>query len=314
VAARLPRLRRRSLSVADHTGPITLSQSRIFILPTRSGLLFGVTALVMLFGCVNYNLGLGYLLTFLMGGLALVSMLHTFRNLVGLQLTAARPQPVFVGEVALFPFLLGSAGLTVRRSIGLASAEQRPNFVDIANAQATVVVGTPALHRGWLRLGDVRVFTTFPLGLFRAWSNLESDVQCLIYPRPEREFSPLPAPRAGDSKGIQNERGQDDFAGLRQYQYGDSLRHVAWKTAARTDTMMTKQFCGLAGGELWLDWDALPAGLHQEARLSRLTRWVLEAASAGHAYGLQLPSVVIPIGSGAAHRLRCLAALALFGE
>ncbi len=310
---RLPELRSRR--AVREAGPVTLTQGRIYILPTRAGLLFGATALVMLLGCINYTLGLGYVLTFLMSGLAVVSILHTFRNLVRLQLTAGRPEPVFAGDMALFPVLLCDPGTAVRRSIGLAAADRQATFVDVGIGQTTTVhIRIPAEHRGRLRLGRLRVFTTFPLGLFQAWSNLEPDAHCLIYPRPEPGYIPLPPPTAGDSNGLEMGQGQDDFAGLRPYQPGDSLRHVAWKAAARSDPLMTKQFAGLAAGELWLDWDAIPSEFGLEARLSRLTRWVLEAARAGHAYGLRLPSTLIAAGSGPAHEQRCLTALALFQQ
>jgi uncharacterized protein (DUF58 family) len=222
---------------------------------------------------------------------------------------------VFAGDRALFPVLLGDPGTVVRHSIGLAAAEQEASFVDVGVGQTTAVeIRVPAERRGRLPLGRLRVFTTFPLGLFQAWSNLELETHCVVYPRPESGYIPLPASRAGDSNALETGQGQDDFAGLRQYHHGDSLRHVAWKAAARAEPLMTKQFTGLAAGELWLDWDAMPTDLRVEARLSRLTRWALEAARAGHSYGLRLPSIVIPVGSGPAHQTRCLTALALFQQ
>ena len=311
--SRLPGLRSRL--ERPESGPVTLSQNRIYVLPTRAGVLFGATALVMLLGCINYNLGLGYVLTFLMSALAVVSMLHTFRNLVRLQLSSGRPEPVFAGNHALFPVLLNGPGTVVRRSVGLAAADQEASFVDVGVGQTTTLeIRIPAERRGRLRLGHLRVFTTFPLGLFQAWSNLQLDMQCLVYPRPEPGHVPLPAPRAGDANGLQTGRGQDDFSGLRPYQRGDSLRHVAWKAAAHGEPLMTKQFTGLAAGELWLEWDAMPTDFGLEARLSRLTRWVLEAGHSGHSYGLRLPSITVAIGSGPAHQVRCLTALALFQQ
>jgi len=85
---------------------------------------------------------------------------------------------------------------------------------------------------------------------------------------------------------------------------------VAWKAVARSDTMLTKQFSGAAGAELWLDWSALSA-LEPERRLSRLAGWVLAAERAGARYGLRLPGLEIAPGSGDAHRVACLQALAL---
>ena len=292
---------------------MTLTQSRIYILPTPGGVLFGVTALLMLFGCINYNLGLGYVLTFLMSGVGIVSILHTFRNLARLQLKPGRPDPVFAGGEALFPVLVANPDAMTRRSIGLTGTGREPVFVDVGPGQTTTVhIGVPAARRGRLRLEGLRALTTFPLGLFYAWSNVDLDMHCLVYPRPEPGRVALPEPHAGHSEGLESGQGQNDFAGLRKYQAGDSLRHVAWKALARGQPVMTKQFSGLAAGELWLEWDDLPASLRPEARLSRLTRWVLEAARAGYPYGLRLPSLVIPPGAGLAHDQQCLTALALF--
>jgi uncharacterized protein (DUF58 family) len=310
-ALRFRRLERRSRRSAQ--GPVTLTQSRIYIVPTRAGVLFGCTGLVMLFGCINYNLGLGYLLTFLMSGVGIVSILHTFRNLVRLQFKPGRPDPVFAGGEALFPVLVANPDAIARRSIGMLGAGQAPVFVDVSPGQTTTVhISMPAARRGRLRLEGLRALTTFPLGLFHAWSNMDLDMHCLVYPRPEPGRVSLPGPRAGNSDGLETGQGQDDFAGLRKYQAGDSLRHVAWKALARGQPVMTKQFFGLAAGELWLEWDDLPVSLGREARLSRLTRWVLEATRAGYPYGLRLPSVVIPPGAGPAHDQQCLTALALF--
>ena len=292
-----------------------LTQRRIYILPTRAGVLFAGTLMLMLLGCINYNLGLGFLLTFLVSGVGIVSMLHTFRNLAQLHIRAGRPAPVFAGDDALFPILLQGEGGLERYAVGLHTLEQSPVFVDVPAAQtACAQLRSPAKQRGRLPLGRVRVVTTFPLGLFRAWSNLDLDAHCLVYPKPEAGRVPLPLPRAGDSEGLQTGQGQDDFHGLRKYHAGDSLRHVAWKAVARGQPLMTKQFAGLAAGELWLDWGELPPELRTEARLSRLARWVLEAGRAGQVFGLRLPGCSIEPGCGPTHEEQCLAALALFGK
>jgi uncharacterized protein (DUF58 family) len=170
----------------------------------------------------------------------------------------------------------------------------------------------PALRRGWLPLGRVMLETRFPLGLFRAWSYVEPDARCLVYPRPER--APLP-PHSGESASgaLRSQTlGNDDFSGLRGYQRSDSPRHVAWKQVARTGDMLTKQFTGEAAAELWLDWRLLPADLALEQRLSRLAGWVLAAEREGHQYGLRLPGVEIAPARGDAQRTACLQALALY--
>jgi len=304
---------RSSASRDANTGFVTLTQRRIYILPTRAGLLFGSTLLVMLLGCVNYNLSLGYLFTFLLAAAGVVSMLHTFRNLARMQIAPGRAQPVFAGDEAVFIILLTNVTRLTRFSIGLQRTGAHTVYVD-ASPQATVLaeVRVPTQTRGRLALGRLRVFTTFPLGLFYAWSNVQLDADCVVYPKPESGNVPLPAPTLGAHAGVQSGTGQDDFAGLRKYHAGDSLRHVAWKAVARGQNVLTKQFSGLAEGELWLEWRHLPPEFGRESRLSRLARWVTDASHAGQVFGLRLPAMQIAPATGSAHEEQCLTALALF--
>jgi uncharacterized protein (DUF58 family) len=75
----------------------------------------------------------------------------------------------------------------------------------------------------------------------------------------------------------------------------------------------TKLFSGASGTQMWLDYSALPDSLGVERRLSRMTRWVLDATQAGLRYGLRLPGREIDFGAGEAQQAQCLEALATFG-
>lgn len=294
-------------------GPITLDRQRIFILPTRHCLVFAVVLLLMLLGSINYTLSLGFVLTFLLGGMALVAILHTYRNLDQLTVSAGKTMPVFAGQQASFSLCLTSSGATERFAIGVMLEKQQPQFVNVpAGETVTATLTLPAPQRGILRPGRFTLFTRFPLGLFRAWSKLDLDLACIVYPQPDSAKLPQLAGIQGrGSKAIAAE-GSDDFRGMRPYHTGDSLRHVAWKAMAQGRGMLTKQFSGQALPELWLDWDDL-AGMDTEARLSRLCRWVLDAQNAGLSYGLRIPGSSIAPGNGEAHQRNCLERLALFG-
>ncbi|MDP3483547.1 MAG: DUF58 domain-containing protein [Sulfuricella sp.] len=294
-------------------GPITLDRQRIFILPTRHGLMFAVLLLLMLVGSINYTLSLGFVLTFLLGGMALVAILHTYRNLAQLTVSAGKTMPVFAGQQASFTLCLNSSSTTERFAIGAMLEKQHPQFVDIAAGETvTTALALHAPRRGILRPRRFTLFTQFPLGLFRAWSVLDLDMACIVYPQPDSARLPqLAGVQGRGGKAIATE-GSDDFRGMRPYHPGDSLRHVAWKAMAQGRGMLTKQFSGQALPELWLDWDDL-AGMAIEARLSRLCRWVLDAQNAGLNYGLRIPGTTLAPGNGEAHQRTCLEALALFG-
>lgn len=295
-------------------GSIVLVQRRVFILPTRQGLLFAGVILLMLIGSLNYDLSLGFVLTFLLGATGIQSMLHTFRNLANLHISPGRVDPVFAGEDARFRIRITNHARVHRYSLGITRDREVANYVDVPpGSETTAVVAIPALRRGWLRPGRLTLFTLFPVGLFRAWSYADLDMNCLVYPAPATPGLPLPPPRGGGGNGGAQGHGHDEFSGLRQYRPGDSPRHVAWKAVARGTTMLTKQFSGLVDAELRLDWDILPAAMDVEQRIAHLTRWVLEADQGGMAYGMRLPAANIPVGAGPAHRAECLRRLALHG-
>ena len=87
---------------------LELNQRRIFILPSAAGVTFAVTLLVMLLAAINYQNSMAYALTFLLGALFVVAILHTYRNLAGLQLSASNNSAVFSGEQAAFTVQLHS--------------------------------------------------------------------------------------------------------------------------------------------------------------------------------------------------------------
>ena len=295
-------------------GTVFLVQKRVYILPTRPGVAFAMALLVMLIGSINYNLSLGYILTFLLGSMALVAILHTFRNLVHLRFTPGRVEPVFAGETAWFELYVENRSGYERCSISI-SHEDKATRCDIpAERGTTVSVPVAAPKRGWLMPGRITVDTRFPVGLLRAWSYIRPDVNCLVYPKPDDGLLPLPDPSGGAGEKRSAGGGSDDFAGLRPYQASDSPRHIDWKAVARGQAVQTKVFSGRAAAELWLDWNQLPANMELEARLSRLTRWVLAADQDGLRYGLRLPGATHAPGTGEAHRLACLRELALYAS
>jgi len=294
------------------TGTIFLAQRRVYILPTRHGLTFALALVLMLIGSINYNLSLGYVLTFLLAGMGIVSILHTFRNLAHLYVSAGRVEPVFAGDTARFELHLENRRDVPRHSIALVCGKGSALCEVPAHRTETTTVPVKAARRGWLQLPRVTLDTRYPMGLFRAWSYVRPDMRAIVYPKPDDALLPLPraVPDMGDAMNAGT--GTDDFFGLRLYQSGDSPRHIAWKAVARGETLLTKVFTGRASMEMWFDWKDLPPGLDTEARLSRLARWVLLAHASGLRYGVKLPGVELPLGSSDAHEQACLRELALY--
>lgn len=291
---------------------IDLGRRRIFILPTRNGMLFSVVLLFMLMGAIHYSNSLAFLLAFLLTGLSGVAMWQTHRNLLGLRITKGTPRPVFAGNMAKLPLVLHNPGRSPRIALALQWQDAPITVLDIeskTDARAELLV--PARHRGWLKPGRFRLYTRFPLGLFQAWTWMEFDWAVLSYPKPLTCALPGNSLTAGDITCSENQQGNDDFMGLRDYRPGDSSRHIAWKALAHNEQPLTKQFSSGRQEELWLDWGLLPDA-DAEHRLSMLCHQVIETHLLGRNYGLRLPKIEVAPGHGEAHKNHCLKVLALY--
>lgn len=309
--------------------PHTLDRRRVYIFPTRHGLMLGAMMMVILLGSINYDNALGYLLSFLLFGVFLIGTLHTYSNLAGLSYIGTEAPPVFAGTVARFKMAFDNRGKPPRYSLRLAhwprlkrrwrwkrrrekvSAAMIPSMSAYDITQATIEIAAP--RRGWLDLQRVRVSSVFPLGILRAWAYFENHHACLVYPNPQGRLPlPLHGPSAQTAE-VGNSQGNEDFAGFRPYLPGDPVRAIAWKALARQEAVLVKRFTSGGSQRVWLRWADCASLNDAEARLSQLTKWVLEADRLGVPYGLELPLVQLEPGLGAPHRHNCLRSLALYG-
>jgi uncharacterized protein (DUF58 family) len=297
----------------------TLDQRNIYILPTRGGWAFGLTLLVMLLASINYQLNLGYVLTFLLAGSGLVSIHLTHGTLRGLTLRLRPPNAVFAGEAAPLEVVMSNTG-AARHGIGLRFQEQRMDqrgaWCDVpALGQASANLSIVPAARGWHAVPTLVVETRFPFGLFRAWTHWRPASAVLAYPAPEQPSPPLPPAQSAPGGAAQPRRGQGgELDGVRAWRRSDGLRQVVWKKVARSGQLVSRDTAAENSRELWLDWQAMP-GVDRagpEARLSRLAAWAVAAERQGLSYGLRLPGLQIAPERGDAHLLRVLRELALW--
>lgn len=298
------------LPLCDST---TLTQRNVYILPTRPGFMLGATLLLLLLASINYQLNLGYLLTFLLAGSAVVGMHVCHATLRGMTMNLIAPEAQFAGANAVIGIHLQSQRRSIRYGIGLAlSGSGHWVWTDVpAQGSATVHIAFKPARRGLHRVPALTAETRFPLGTFRVWTVWRPAAQVLVYPAPEPCAPPLPPgePRAGGAAAAQ-QHASDEYDGVRAYRRGDPLKRVLWKKTAKADELVSRDTSQVQRFELWLD--PLHSGtVYPEQQLSRLCAWVLQAETAGLDYGLRLRGLEIKPGCGAAHKKRCLEALAL---
>ncbi len=293
-------------------GSVTLTRDRVYIVPTKVGLIFALLLLTLLIGSINYEKSLGFVLTFLLAGLGNVLLLSTWRNIAGLELKSSDSLPVFVGQPALFNIQLVNHHLLERYSIAISHDGVEHDLVNCsANSKQMIHFNVQATKRGLLNAGKFRLYTEFPSGFFITWTWVDLSMKCLVYPAPDNDIE-LPVfdhSESGDSDLSGN--GQENFSHLRKYHQGDNISQISWKAAAKTDELFSKQFIGSKPQSHWINWNEIPAR-DTEQRLSIMAALIIHHEKNHQAYGIKLPHQEIQPHLGNSHYHQCLSALALY--
>jgi len=293
--------------------PLKIDRRRIYILPTRFGIALALLLAAMLLAGLNYNSNLGLAFGFLMASLALVAMHHCHRNLQGLIVDVATEVDAFADGAARFNFVLHNDAAVDRCDIEICCGGHAPATHSVAaGGHRRAHVDVPVLARGITRHARFELRTRYPFGWFRAWTYVQSPLCVFIAPEPRGARS-VPSAAGHGNAGHAESRGDEEFAGLRAYEAGVPLKHMAWKVLARGGEPAVRSYSGAAAQPEWLEWSALE-GVDTEARLSQLCRWVLDGDRERRRYGLRIPGAEVGPGSGALHRTACLRALAGYGD
>jgi len=292
-------------------GTVTLTRDRVYILPTKAGLIFSLLLLTLLIGSINYEKNLGFILTFLLAGIGNILLLSTWRNLAGLQLKSDNATAVFSGEAASFSVQLINHQLLHRHAIIINHQGIDHDIVDCkANSSQHLTFKVITKKRGKLNAGRFRLYTEFPSGLFVAWTWIDLSMACTVYPTPEKNIN-LPEYEHSESGDKEHPgSGLENFSHLRKYHHGDKANRISWKAAAKNDELFTKVFIGSMPATYWINWYDIPAR-DIEHRLSIMTSLIINAEKNQQLYGLRLPEKQIEPDQGKKHYHQCLTALAL---
>lgn len=300
------------LRVSKSTQNIALLNARqIYILPTRWGLLYAVMLIALLIGSINYSLSLGFYVTFLLASLGNIAMLHTWRNLVHLQVAVLKANPVFAGDVTDVIFNISDTKNRPRYAITASFLENNHLTQNIsANDSQLFPVPLATSKRGLHTLPRLTLNTQFPLNLLHAWAVIENPFQVLVYPKPSDLIEPQALSFDSSTQGgSQLNKGDEDFNGHKNYQFGDSPSRIDWKASSRSIGLFTKLYSGTGSSALWLDWEATIG--EKEARISQLTRRVIDAQASQKIYGLKLPNIILQPSNTESHYHQALTALAM---
>ncbi|MFE5308847.1 DUF58 domain-containing protein [Isoptericola sp. NPDC056578] len=214
---------------------------------------FGVAVLVVCVGAWVAGLALGWLEVLVGAVLLTVTLvaaigfvLGRLRYEVSLTLTQSR---VTVGDPAV-------GRLDVRNS---AARPILPSVMELPVGRGTAAFPVPRLRgggsheeifriptrrRGVITVGPVKSVRADPIGLLRREVTWTDEQELFVHPQVKN----LAGSSTGYLRDLEGRVTTDitdsdvSFHALREYVAGDDLRHIHWKTTARTGTLMVRQF------------------------------------------------------------------------
>lgn len=290
-----------------------LDHRSLYILPSKAGFGFLILVAALWLLATNFENNLIFMLCFLLLALFVVSIHFTHGTLSGLCIKPVRAQSVFKGDAAAVELSISQVRARCREQISLRYAGGEPIMVTLEKAGDTfVTVLAPTTRRGYLEPGLLTIESVYPAGLMRVWTYIRFRFDAAIYPAPVSDQSRTSDRRGSGEGHYSGVSGSEDYVGLKTFEAGESLRHVAWKQYAREQGLWSKQYGDPVDSRVWVDWDDY-AGMDTEQRLSRMTWQVCECEAAGKVYGVRLPGTELLPNQGLAHRQSALRYLALYG-
>lgn len=295
----------------------TLNRHNIFIFPSLFGLLFFLLCICLFLLGTNYQNNLILSLCYFLLALLLINLFTSYRNFSRLKISLGKSQNVYAGDHIRCPLWLSrnpSSRIFAQGKLHFKFWQQDDEVAaEIDSRQNPIWLNLPAPRRGEIPLPRLTVACYYPLGLYRCWTHLLFNQSAIVYPKPVPCELNLDDSSDGTNadEGHSAALGQDDFDGLKSYQQGDPLYHVAWKQVAKGQGMISKAFSSSQASQGWLR--LLPCAADDlEHRLGQLCFQVNLLSQQQVAFGLDLGRVQIPPASGHKQQQACLTALARF--
>ena len=294
---------------------ITLTQKKIFILPSKISMGLMVMIFLLFLVGINFQNSLVYIVCFWLIALLVINIFYTYRNLSGLTIKVISAQPCFAGEKMVLELEISRPIKQRKSAIYFGWKNEDLVELNLQEEQSTrIKLSHSSDTRGRFTPPRIDIFTRFPTGLNTAWSYASMDIKSIVYPKPIKYAQHNDKQRSDDEStdGHEISGGSSDFAGIREYQAGDSPRHIHWSQYAKTGDLYTKSFVDYESEDVWLDWQSLNLS-GTEPRLSHLSAMIVGLHEAQKQFGLRIPGKEIQPNKGEAHKVRCLTALALYG-
>lgn len=289
--------------------------------PTREGKRLILTALLIVLTALNTGNNLIYIMLGVLLSVITVSVLMLWIDLRRLAVSALARGAVYAGEDAVVDVSITNAKRMVPSfSIEVSApdiAEGKATAIRIGPRSASVLpVTMKFLGRGAHPLTALILSSSFPFIFFSGRASARAEGSITVYPRLlDMPDSPLAEGRGSSRSQFRKGEG-DDLHGLREFRYGDDVRRVSWKSSAKTEKLMLREFAEDSHDALTIILDDIgPAEPEAfERAVSVAATLAVRHSQAGRPVGLATCGGLISASPGAENLYRILDALAVVSE
>lgn len=198
----------------------------------------------------NRGLALLYGLSSLCLSLLLISYLMPRLQMRGIRVERSPAGDLTAGREGELIYSISSPGrryhLHMTDRLPFAEAEQTL-FVSRLDKAARKHTTVRCDRRGRFQLSQLSLSSAYPFGIVTHHRTLTTDtLELLVLPRVfDLNVIPLPVIADANSDGdlqIPQQGGLNEFAAVREYTPGDSLRHIHWRASARQQQLVVKEY------------------------------------------------------------------------
>jgi uncharacterized protein (DUF58 family) len=221
-------------------------------MPYRRNSIYALLIFCLLAGLFTGR-GVFFNISYLLGGLMLLTLLWSWVAINWVQITRqTRTRRAQVGKTLDESFVVKNNGIFPKVWL-----EVRDHS-DVPGHHASFVVptlrpfgsyrwaaGTVCSVRGEYTLGPMTLISGDPFGLFQATRHISATSKILVYPPtlPLAQFAtPMGLLSGGDAQRQRTHFVTTNAAGVREYAPGDGFNRIHWKSTARKDQMLVKEF------------------------------------------------------------------------
>jgi uncharacterized protein (DUF58 family) len=258
--------------------------------------MFAIIVVAMITGNNLLFLILAFMLAFM-----IVSGVESERNLRHLEIDRIIQTEIFAGITARMGYhIKNSRNDSVRlivRELGKINVESLPK-----GSGEVVFTEYTFLKRGKIGLGEIKIFTSFPYGLFEKSIRFDANEDIFVFPKPLAVMSTA----SSGLEGIGEGRAADSISHIRPYVPGDPGSKIVWKKLhLGLFSRVVEGGSGLKGVVV------ISPGGNLEEKLSKATYLIIELFAKGVQFGLAVGSYYSGLAASRAHKIEILKRLAV---